>query len=227
MRLIPSFLLPIARHCIRFWGPALFIIAAGILIEAPAQSGRRAARQPTTSPTPTLDPGESVNAKPTETAAMERPAQRMRMLFARQPTSRHLPTEDVIAASFFKRLSEYADVDCESIGDLKQSQASTRAKSEKVAWVVLLKFDINSYQSGTVIPNSEDLEVEYFALAPGTAKKQAKGKLYFQTIGSGRLQRSEWPNGAPVKITPEAAGIEAAETLYQLLQIKPTLKPLP
>ncbi len=227
MRLMPSFLLPNARHSIRFWGLALFIIAAGILIEAPAQSGRRGSRQPTTTPTPTLEPSESVNAKPAETAAPERPTERVRMLFARQTTSRHLPTEDVIAASFFKRLSEYADVDCESIGDLKQSQASARAKSEKVAWVVLLKFDINSFQNGTVILNSEDLEVEYFALAPGTAKKRAKGKLYFQSIGSGSLQRSEWPNGAPVKITPEAAGIEAAETLYQLLQIKPSLKPVP
>ncbi len=56
--------------------------------------------------------------------------------------------------------------------------------------MVLLKFDINTYQSGTIILDSPDLAVEYFAFAPRTGKKQIKGKIYFQTIGGGRMQKS-------------------------------------
>lgn len=227
MRLIQRFFLPKARLKVSFCASLLLIIAAVVLTQAMPQSGRRSPSKPITSATATTSSIEAPTAKQAETPQAEQPGVRLRLLLARQPTSRRLPTEDVIAASFFKRLSQYEDVDCVSIGDLKQSQATARARSEQDWFVVLLKFDINHYQSGTIIPNSMDLEVEYFALAPVTARKQAKGKLYFQTIGSGRMQKSEWPNGAPVKITPEAAGIEAAETLYQLLQIKPTLKPLP
>ena len=227
MRLIQSSFLAKPRLKIGFCACLLLIFVAGTLTQATAQSGRRSASRPITSATPSAGSVENPNDKQTETHRAEQRAVRVKLLLARQPTSKHLPTEDVIAASFFKRLSQYEDVECVSIGDLKQSQAAARARTEPDSFVVVLKFDINHYQSGTVIPNSQDLEVEYFALAPGTARKQAKGKLYFQTIGSGRMQKSEWPNGAPVKITPEAAGIEAAETLYQLLQIKPTLKPLP
>ena len=227
MRLIQSFLLPKARLNLSFCAALVLIVAAGTLTPATAQSGRRSSAKPITSTPPPTVSVETPDAKQPETPRAEQPAGRLKLLLARQPTSKHFPTEDVIAASFFKRLSQYEDVDCVSIGDMKQSQAAARARTEQDSFVVLLRFDINHYQGGTIIPNSEDLEVEYYALTPGTARKQAKGKLYFQTIGSGRMQKSEWPNGAPVKITPEAAGIEAAETLYQLLQIKPTLKPLP
>jgi hypothetical protein len=82
-----------------------------------------------------------------------------------------------------------------------------------------MKFDIDSFQSGTIITNSQDLEIEYFVLAPRTGKKQTKGKLYYQSIGGGRLRKSEWPNGTPIRITPEAAGIEAAEGLYFWLKL--------
>jgi hypothetical protein len=88
----------------------------------------------------------------------------------------------------------------------------------------LLKFDINSYQSGTIILDSPDLEIEYFAFEPRTGRKHVKGKIYFQTTGSGRMQKSGWPNGTPIRITPEAAGIEAAETLHHLLLAKSAIK---
>ena len=186
--------------------------------ETSAQSGRRRATpQPAISPT--SSPMESTNSTAAETAKRAAGLQlpKVKLLFARQLTSKHLQNEDVISASFFKRLTDFINVDCTSIGDLKQAQALARAKSERDAFVVLLKFDMNNYQSGTILLDSPDLEVEYFAFAPRTGKKQAKGKVYFQTIGSGRMQKSGWPNGTPIRITPEAAGIEAAETLHHLL----------
>jgi hypothetical protein len=71
------------------------------------------------------------------------------------------------------------------------------------------------------------LEIEYFLFAPHSGKKQTQGKVYFQGVGSGRLRKSNWPNGTPVKMTPEDAGIEAAESLYQWLVFAAATKKLP
>ncbi len=222
MSLFPDFLLPGSYRSIRRVGliiAAIALLAACFGIEASAQSGRRGTGASTANQSTT--PLASTGAPNTETAsARATPEPKLRLLVARQLTSKHLMNEDAIAVSFFKRLAAYVDVDCISIGDIKQAQAQARAKSEKEAFIVLLKFDINSYQSGTIILNSPDLEIEYFAFAPQTGKKHVKGKVYFQTIGGGRMQKSGWPNGTPIRITPEAAGIEAAETLYHLLAIK-------
>ncbi|HKP46494.1 MAG TPA: hypothetical protein VJT50_07830, partial [Pyrinomonadaceae bacterium] len=148
------------------------------------------------------------------------PAQPKNQLFvARQGTQKHLPTEDVAFASFLQRLNEYADISATSIGDLKHSQAIKRAKHETQIPVVVLSFDIDRYAGGTIILNSQDLEIEYFLFAPQTGKKQTQGKVYFQGVGSGRLRKSDWPNGTPVKMTPEAAGIDAAEALHQWLML--------
>ncbi len=203
----------------KFCSLAVFLLSAGLQIDAAAQSGRRSPNQPAVSPPPSSPAPANATAESSAPANAERKP-KVTILFARQRTSKHLPNEDVIAASFFKRLAQYDGVNCISIGDLKQSKALARAKSEAEAFVVLLKFDINSYQSGNIILNSPDLEIEYFALAPRTGRKHAQGKIFFQTLGSGRMQKSDWPNGTPIKVTPEAAGIEAAETLYQLLAIR-------
>ncbi|MGI8837524.1 MAG: hypothetical protein ACR2H4_12935 [Pyrinomonadaceae bacterium] len=134
-----------------------------------------------------------------------------------------MQSEDVVFASFIKRLNEYANIETVAIGDMKQSQAQARAKTEAHP-VVILTFDIDSYAGGTIILNSRDLEIEYFLFAPRTGKKQIRGKLYFQGVGSGRLRKSDWPKGTPVKMTPEAAGIEAAESLHQWLLFNAGMK---
>lgn len=224
MRVFPNFLLSNSRQTIRVTGcviAAIAVLAAMMESQASAQSGRRAItkRPITTSPASVelTNPPATAATKGSLTVGAQ---PKIKLLFARQITSKHFSTEDVIAATFFKRLTDYLNFDCTSIGDLKQARAIARAKSERDAFVVLLKFDINSYQSGTIILNSPDLEIEYFAFAPRTGKKHVKGRVYFQTIGGGRMQKSGWPNGTPIRITPEAAGIEAAETLYHLLMAK-------
>lgn len=222
MNVFPDSLVLRSRGSFKFWSLVFFLLSAGLQMETAAQSGRHNPNQPAASPArPTPSPLASANssAESSKTTTTAKPKEKFTILFARQPTSKHLASEDLIAASFFKRLAQYESVNCISIGDLKQSKAVARAKSELEALVVLLKFDINSYQSGNILLNSPDLEVEYFALAPRTGRKHAKGKIFFQTIGSGRMQKSDWPNGTPIKVTPEAAGVEAAETLYQLLSI--------
>lgn len=222
MSVFPSLLLHNSRRSVKLYGyiiAGIALLSAAMESGASAQSGRRSTPKPAINTSGALEPN---NSTPVETGkgmtGLQLP--KVKLLFARQLTSKHLQNEDVIAASFFKRLTDFINVDCTSIGDLKQAQALARAKSERDAFVVLLKFDMNNYQSGTILLNSPDLEVEYFAFAPRTGKKHVKGKVYFQTIGSGRMQKSGWPNGTPIRITPEAAGIEAAETLHHLLLAK-------
>jgi hypothetical protein len=190
----------------------LLLVIFGFSASASSQSGRRAAKL-----TPVPVPVEATTANSSNISSRGQLQQKTHLLIARQTTRKHLRTEVAVFASFIKRLNEYANVESVSIGDMKQSQAQARAKTEATASVVVVTFDIDSYASGTIILNSQDLEIEYFLFAPRTGKKQTQGKVYFQGVGSGRLRKSDWPKGTPVKMTPEAAGIEAAESLYQWL----------
>lgn len=207
------------------WGIALALLLFGVSLEAreaKAQSGRRAAKPPSpvssTPPAPVVAT-ESPNPDTEKVLAPGELPFKVRLLVARQPTSKHLHTEDQILASFVKHLNRYDNIEATSVGDVKEGQAVERAKAETDAFVILMKFDIDSFQSGTIIMNSQDLEIEYSVLAPHTGKKQTKGKVYFQGIGGGRMRKSDWPNGTPIRMTPEATGIEAADGLYFWLKL--------
>jgi hypothetical protein len=205
------------------------LLLVGLSIEAEAQSGRRGARSsnPVISTAPPATTTEHSNSAPAEHPSQAALSSKVRLLVAIQRTSKHLHSEDVIAASFVKRLNQYGSVECLPLGDIKQSEAVARAKAETEALVVLLKFNIDSYQNGTIVLNSQDLQIEYFVFAPRTGKKETKGKVYFQGIGGGRMRRSDWPNGTPIKITAEAAGIEAAEDLYSWIALTAAQRPNP
>ena len=209
-----------ARKPRKQWGFSVVLLLLGLATETretAAQSGRRAAPPPppiSTAP-PTVTAGDTSPAGKTLGTL---PA-KVRLLVAKQPTSKHLGTEDQIFASFVKQLNRYENIEANSIGDLKEGQAIERAKTETEDFVILMKFDIDSFQNGTIITNSQDMEIEYFVIAPGTGKKQTKGKVYFQSIGGGRMRRDGWPNGTPIRITPEGTGIEAADGLYFWLKL--------
>jgi len=211
------------RQTSKQWCFALFVVLVGVLFETgetDAQSGRRASK-PSSSVTSTPAPVTIENPKP-EAEKPLRPGDlpaKVRLLVARQPTSRHLLSEDQIFASFVKQLNRYDNIEATSVGDTKEGQAIERAKAETEAFVILLKFDIDSFQRGTIIMNSQDLQIEYSVLAPRTGKRQTKGKVYFQGIGGGRMRKQDWPNGTPIRITPEATGIEAADGLYFWLRL--------
>lgn len=225
-------LFPLLRRLsCRQWGFAFVLLLLGLALESrevEAQSGRRAVSPPS-SATPT--PPDPITENSTPDAARplhpgELPG-RVRLLVARQPTSKHLHTEDQIFQSFVKQLNRYENIEATSVGDVKEDRAVERAKTETEAFVILLKFDIDNFQGGTIILNSPDLQIDYSVLAPQTGKKQAKGKVYFQAIGGGRMRKSNWPNGTPIRITPEATGIEAADGLYFWLKLAAMKKAKP
>lgn len=184
-----------------------------------AQSGRRAVQPKSTT-------SNATTAEAPHSATLVEPllgagqlAKKVRLLVGRQTTQKHFQAEDQILASLLKQLNRYENVEAAYLGDVKESAAVERAKTETEKYVVFVNFEVDNFQSGSIIVNSQDLEVQYCLLTPGTGKKEAKGKVYYQAISGGRVRKSEWPNGAPIKITAEAAGIEVADALHFWLKI--------
>jgi len=219
MSLFPLLRRRSSRRC----GFTFLLLLLGLALESreiEAQSGRRAGPPSSSAtPTPAMPVTPNINSEAEKRLHPGELPTKVRLLVARQPTSKHLHTEDQIFASFVKQLNRYENIEATSVGDVKEGQAVERAKAETDAFVILLRFDIDNFQGGTIIMNSPDLQIDYSVLAPQTGKKQAKGKVYFQAIGGGRMRRSDWPNGTPIKITPEGTGIEAADGLYFWLKL--------
>ncbi|HYN25934.1 MAG TPA: hypothetical protein VES69_12910 [Pyrinomonadaceae bacterium] len=199
----------------------LILVPLLVFLDVPGkgQSGRRAPRSEPRSAsavTPATEGSDSVPKVGNEKGnhKLER---EVKLLVARQLTSKQLPSEATIYASFIKRLNEFTNVSGTSIGDVKRQQAILRAREETQFFVVLLQFEIDSFQEGRLVLNSPDLEVKYFIFAPGTGQQKTKGKVYYQAIGGAKMRKDNWPNGPPIKITVEAAGIETAERVHDWL----------
>jgi hypothetical protein len=199
---------------------AAFVLPLLISSETPGQSGRRTQKA---SPSPGVA-DQSNPKRASQSSSSPELARDLVLLACRQPTSKRFVAEDAIFASFVNRLNEYSSIKANAIGDLKRSKATKRARAETDAIVVVLQFTVDSFQEGTILLNSHDLIVEYAAFEPRTAKQIAKGKVYYQQVGGGRLRKSGWPTGPPIKITTEATGVEAAEQLYALLVLKVGVK---
>ena len=142
------------------------------------------------------------------------------LLVGRQPTSKHLLSEDEIFADFVSHLNEIKNVSATSIGDLKRDDMVKRAKKEKEAILVLASFDIDTFQKGTIFLNSPDLNVKVEVFAPVTGQEKFKGKVYYKAQAGPNLKKDNWPTGTPIKITTEAVGIEAAEQVRDWLVIQ-------
>jgi hypothetical protein len=192
--------------------------ASGLLLllstPAIAQSGRRA-------PKPAETP---VSLPKTDSAGSKNNArelkQRVSLLVGREPSSKHLLSEDAIFADFLKHLGDFKNVSYTSMGDIKRDRAVKRAKTETDSPVVVLQFDVDEFQNGTLILNSPDLEVHVYVFEPKTGQKKFEGKVYYKAVGGPMLKKDNWPTGTPVKITTEAVGIEAAEQVRDWLLVQ-------
>ena len=192
--------------------------ASGLLLllstPAMAQSGRRA---PKPAETPVSLPKSDSEASKNNARTLK---QRVSLLVGREPSSKHLLSEDAIFADFLKHLGEFKNVSYTSLGDLKRDRAVKRAKSETDSVVVVLQFDVDEFQNGTLILNSPDLEVHVYIFEPKTGQKKFEGKVYYKAVGGPMLKKDNWPTGTPVKITTEAVGIEAAEQVRDWLFVQ-------
>jgi len=194
---------------------SLSLLASFLVVGASvtrAQSGRRLP-QPSSSPTPLLLPASDSSQSKNDSSSPK-----ITVLVGRQPTSRRLLSEDTIYAAFIQRLNEQKNVAAVAIGDLKKREhAVKQARTETDRFVVLLQLEIDNYQGGTIVLNSPDLQIKYLVFAPVTGRQKFKGKVYYQAIGGARARKDAWPNGPPIKITPEAAAFAAADGLYDWL----------
>ena len=209
MKMLPGF--QRNRHKKGFFAASSLLLL--LATQTMAQSGRRA---PKPSPTPTPQTDAEVVPK-SDARALK---QRVSLLVGSEPSSKHLLSEDAIFADFVQHLGEFKNVKTTSLGNIKRDRAVKRAKSETESIVVLLQFDVDEFQSGTVILNSPDLDVKVFVFEPRTGQKKFEGKVYYKAVGGPMLKKDNWPTGTPIRITTEAVGIEAAEQVRDWLVVQ-------
>jgi hypothetical protein len=142
------------------------------------------------------------------------------LLVARQPTSKHLLSEDAIFGDLVTHLNEIRNVSATSIGDMKRDEIVKRAKKEKDDILVLMSFDIDTFQKGTIFLNSPDLNVKVQVFAPVTGQEKFKGKVYYKAQSGPNVKKDNWPTGTPIKITTEAVAVEAAEQVRDWLVLQ-------
>ena len=187
-------------------------------VQSAAQSGRRAPKPPQP-PVTTPQPENSEN-KPAPKEANRELRHKVSLVVASDFSSKRLLSEESIFSTFVQRLNEFANVTVTDAGDLKRDEAVKRAKKESAAAVVLVQFDVDEFQAGTIIVNPTDLDVKVVVLAPQTGQKKFEGKVYYKSVGGPMLRRDNWPSGTPVKMTTEAVGVEAAEQVRDWLIIE-------
>ena len=211
MRVFPGF----QRNCRKrglFAASSLLLLLA---TQTVAQSGRRAPK-PTHPPVTTPE----TDKKQPEIANTRELTRKTSLVVAKQNSSKHLLSEDAIFTDFVNRLTEFKNINAISGGDLKHDAAVKRAKKETEAILVLLEFDVDDFQHGTLILNSPDLDVKVLVFAPKTGQKKFEGKVYYKAVGGPMLKKDNWPAGTPIRITTEAVGIEAAEQVRDWLMIE-------
>jgi hypothetical protein len=195
-----------------------FFAASSLLLllatQTVGQSGRRAPK-----PTPSPVPAPRTDADTPKNSAREL-KERVSLLVGSEPSSKHLLSEDAIFSNFLNHLGEIKKVTATSLGDIKRDRAVKRAKAETEAIVVLLQFDVDEFQSGTLILNSPDLDVRVLVFEPRTGQKKFEGHVYYKAVGGPMLKKDNWPTGTPIRITTEAVGIEAAEQVRDWLIVQ-------
>jgi hypothetical protein len=172
-----------------------------------AQSGRRSSKPPQ-APTAVSAPVD-----PPKPALAQTNTSKVKVLIARQSSKKHQASEDAIYATMIQHLNQFPDVSVTAIGDLKTDQAVKRAQQEVETYVVVVQFEIDIYQNGKLVLNSQNLEVSSNVYVPKTGERKFKEKTYYQPMGRLGSRTSGSPGGVPVKMTAEAAGISVAEQI--------------
>lgn len=185
------------------------LMMASVCVKVQAQSGRRAPKSPSTPVQPAPAPAQSSpETTPTATNAAAKKTQLLVASYNSNPRSGG--SAIVIFFNFNKRLNESATFAAKTIGSMKRDDAERRAKAEQEAYTIYLEVQPDLYQQGTLVMNSPDLIIRFYILAPVTGKVKGKGKVYYQAMAGSRSRTGDLGD-TTIKITPEAAGIEAAD----------------
>jgi hypothetical protein len=214
-----TFKIPDIRHLKRL-GVLASLSLTVLVTNAFSQSGRRNKPSVPTPPTTTEDTNS------TDPVGRQL-SEKVELLVGHQFSSRRMRSEEAIFQNFLKQLNEFKNVSAIDIGDLNSDLARKRAKQETEATVLLLQFDIDSFQKGTYILNSPDMDVHVHTFAVATGQEKFKGKVYYKAQAGPNVRRDNWPGGTPIKITAEAVGVEAAEQVHDWLLLEELRKKKP
>lgn len=210
MKMLPGFQRNRPKRSVFAASSLLLLLAT----QTVAQSGRRA-------PKPTQPPAvPQTDSEVTPQKNARELKNKFSLVVGREPSSKQLLSEDAIFQKFLDQLGEFKNVASTSLGDVKRDAAVKRAKRETESLVVLLQFDVDEFQNGTIILNSPDLDIRVLIFEPLTGEKKFEGKVYYKAVGGPMLKRDNWPNGTPIRITKEAVAIEAAEQVRDWLFVQ-------
>src|SRR5688500_15940174 len=164
-----SFFLHNRSKTLKYASFAALLLSFSFVGRVEAQSGRRTSKPVAApSPDPLIVPENAT--KPSPARSLVPLNEKVTILIGRHRTKRRLQSEDTIFASFVNRLTEDPKIDGASIGDMERQDSVLPSKNERQSLVVLLSFEIDSFQNGTIILNPPDLQVEYQIFEPVTGK---------------------------------------------------------
>ncbi|HEX5708273.1 MAG TPA: hypothetical protein VFX96_13300 [Pyrinomonadaceae bacterium] len=188
---------------------------------ARAQSGRRGAPRTQTGETAETNvPKDSTaDSRAADAGAAKKPSINFKLVVAGRIEAKYEDRANIIFNKFLQRLGESSS-SVNSLGLMKREDALARARAEDAdAYFVWLQLEDDNVQEGSLVLNSSDLVVKYQVYAPGAREAKGKGKVYYQAMGGARARQDRFPSGTPIKITPEAAGEEAAEMVLDWFRL--------
>lgn len=216
---------------------AACVLCALSAVAAQAQSGRRqpAPRNPVPAATPTPDPGVYSESR---TRPADDPNAPLHNFYVVEDenhdsfTSIPMAARDIILQSFVERLRVSRVVSASSGGKSDRARAREHAKTEKLAYTVLL--EVAEEQITTRRPRTahdpvplENMVVRYYVYTPQTATLRVQGQVFMRPgQASARVGGVRVPIPAPrtssrigVEYVLEQAGRDAAERMAAQLDI--------
>lgn len=198
----------------------LFVLA--ICSIGQAQSGRRAPK-PLSPPTPTPTPKESE-----QPPSQNKPARKEQTLIVGMDGmggSIYIPLymSDAVLSGFVERFRGVSSITIITDKDMRQKEASSRAKKEPESFVVLLQLRTEDIRTGMGQVNLDDLFISYAIFSPGTGKVNEQGRVYVRSYRG--VLRRPLPTGRTIESQLNEAGRETAERVMALLHIgSPAIK---
>lgn len=190
----------------------LSLLVLALCVSAAAQSGRRVreTRPAEPQPAPVITPKIAVEPPANRRNLPDIPVAVAGRIGSKVTRAR----AEVIYNNFASRLGEFMKVT--SLGLAKRDEAVKRARAAGWQYVVFLEMEFEPFRNGQIVFSSPDVVVNYSVVDAMTGQSRKKGKIYYRPNGG--------PADEPIKITPEAAGQEAAELVLDWFSLPTNLE---